>query len=142
MKQKIYVIECQQGKYYVGKSKDVDARLSEHFTNNGSERTKLYKPIKVVGRYNNCDVFDEDKYTIKMMEKYGVNNVRGGSFVIPIPIRFTHFLLRNACLALRCHITILTKRNNSPNFVEIMIWYTGAEYHIGRFHAVFLHCCI
>jgi len=27
------------------------------------------------------DVFDEDKYTIKYMEKYGINNVRSGSFV-------------------------------------------------------------
>ena len=27
-----------------------------------------------------CDVYDEDKYTIKYMEKYGINNVRGGSF--------------------------------------------------------------
>jgi hypothetical protein len=28
----------------------------------------------------NCDNFDEDKYTLKFMEKYGINNVRGGSF--------------------------------------------------------------
>jgi hypothetical protein len=77
----IYVIECEYGKYYVGKSKDVDVRLLNHFTNNGSEWTKLYKPVKVLGQYDNCDDFDEDKYTIQMMEKYGINNVRGGSFV-------------------------------------------------------------
>ena len=29
---------------------------------------------------SNCDNFDEDKYTLKYMEKYGINNVRGGTF--------------------------------------------------------------
>ena len=28
----------------------------------------------------NCDYYDEDKYTIKMMFKHGIDNVRGGSF--------------------------------------------------------------
>ena len=27
-----------------------------------------------------CDNYDEEKHTMKCMEKYGINNVRGGSF--------------------------------------------------------------
>lgn len=29
---------------------------------------------------SNCDNYDEDKYTLKFMEQYGINNVRCGSF--------------------------------------------------------------
>jgi uncharacterized protein (DUF983 family) len=29
----------------------------------------------------NCDDYDEDKLTRQYMDKYGINNVRGGSFV-------------------------------------------------------------
>lgn len=77
----IYIIKCENGKYYVGKTNNIQKRLLDHFTNNGSEWTKMHKPIEILERYDNCDHFDEDKYTIKTMEKYGINNVRGGSFV-------------------------------------------------------------
>ena len=39
-----------------------------------------FKPIEVLELIHNCDVYDEDKYTLKYMEKYGMLNVRGGSF--------------------------------------------------------------
>ena len=36
--------------------------------------------MKVIELIQDCDNYDEDKYTLKYMEKYGINNVRGGSF--------------------------------------------------------------
>lgn len=76
----IYVLELEQNKYYVGKTTNFAKRTNEHFEGDGAEWTKLYKPIKVHELYQNCDPYDEDKYTIKTMAKYGINNVRGGSF--------------------------------------------------------------
>lgn len=76
----IYVIKCQWNKYYIGKSNKLEERILQHFNNLGSDWTKMYNPISVEQIYENCDNFDEDKYTIKYMEKYGINNVRGGSF--------------------------------------------------------------
>ena len=77
----IYVLQLQGGKYYIGKTENQQFRLDEHFNSNGSVWTSLYKPIKVLEIIPNCDNYDEDKYTIKFMDQYGINNVRGGTFV-------------------------------------------------------------
>ena len=76
----IYILELEKGKYYVGKSNQLKNRITDHFGSYGSAWTKKYKPVKVIETINNCDKFDEDKYTLKYMERYGVHNVRGGSF--------------------------------------------------------------
>lgn len=76
----IYVLSLVNNKYYVGKTKNISNRLENHFADSGSYWTKKYKPISVLEIYENCDVYDEDKYTIMYMNKYGIDNVRGGSF--------------------------------------------------------------
>ena len=77
----IYILQLEQGKYYVGKTSNSYFRLNSHFNSDGSSWTKLYKPIKLIEVIPNCDDYDEDKYTRIYMDKYGVDNVRGGSFV-------------------------------------------------------------
>jgi cellular nucleic acid-binding protein len=77
----IYVLKLEKGKYYVGKTNNPKFRLDNHFNSNGSEWTKIYKPIKLLELKSNCDNYDEDKITRQYMDKYGINNVRGGSFV-------------------------------------------------------------
>ena len=76
----IYILQLEDNKYYIGKTTQPEIRLDSHFNSNGSSWTKKYKPIKVIGLIPDCDNYDEDKYTIKYMEKHGINNVRGGSF--------------------------------------------------------------
>jgi predicted GIY-YIG superfamily endonuclease len=76
----IYILELIASKYYIGKTTNPDFRLESHFNANGSVWTHMYKPLKVIELISGCDSFDEDKYTLKYMEKYGIDNVRGGSF--------------------------------------------------------------
>jgi hypothetical protein len=76
----IYVLELENGKYYIGKTKNPDIRINDHSTDSGSEWTSKYKPIKTIETIADCDDFDEDKYTLKYMSVYGIDNVRGGSF--------------------------------------------------------------
>ena len=76
----IYVLELEKNKFYIGKTANPNFRLEQHFNSGGAAWTKKYKPINVLELISDCDNFDEDKYTLKYMEKYGINNVRGGSF--------------------------------------------------------------
>jgi hypothetical protein len=76
----IYVLLLESNKYYVGKTNNCNLRLDQHDKGKGSVWTSLYKPIKMHIIYFNCDDFDEDKYTIKYMAEFGIDNVRGGSF--------------------------------------------------------------
>jgi hypothetical protein len=77
----IYILELENNKYYVGKTTIPNFRLEQHFNSLGSSWTKKYKPIKILELKPNCDNYDEDKYTRMYMDMYGVNNVRGGSYV-------------------------------------------------------------
>jgi predicted GIY-YIG superfamily endonuclease len=77
----IYILKCEEDRFYVGKTeRDSIKRIEEHFTNCGSEWTKRYKPINVIEIIENADEMDEDKYTKIYMKKYGIENVRGGSY--------------------------------------------------------------
>lgn len=77
----IYILLCQNSKYYVGRTTNLESRLQGHFSSNGgSEWTFKYKPVKVIYKKESFDKFDELKYTLEYMEKYGVDNVRGSRF--------------------------------------------------------------
>lgn len=77
----IYVLQLEEGKYYIGKTNNPHFRIEKHFNSNGAVWTKIYKPVKLLELISNCDDYDEDKYTMIYMDKYGINNVRGGAFV-------------------------------------------------------------
>jgi len=76
----IYILKLEQGKYYVGKTCDLIARLQAHYTGSASEWTKRYPVISLENWYPDCSDYDEDKYTLMTMAAHGINNVRGGSW--------------------------------------------------------------
>lgn len=78
--EQLYVIQCEKGKYYVGKTADVMRRFEEHKTGKGSAWTSKYKPIKLMECRPMTSDHDENNTTKDLMKKYGIEHVRGGTF--------------------------------------------------------------
>ena len=74
----IYVLKLQGNKYYVGKTTNPTYRLDDHFSEGGSAWTKKYKPISNHELQPDKPDTDEQIVTQKYMQKYGIDNVRGG----------------------------------------------------------------
>jgi putative endonuclease len=44
----MYILECSDGSYYVGSTKDLEYRLSEHQSGKGAKYTSRLLPVKLV----------------------------------------------------------------------------------------------
>jgi predicted GIY-YIG superfamily endonuclease len=77
----VYILKLEGGRFYVGKSDDVNKRYQEHTHGKGSAWTKKYLPISLIETRKNVSHFEEDKAVKEYMNRYGIQNVRGGSYV-------------------------------------------------------------
>lgn len=102
----IYLLELSNGKYYVGKTTDVAKRFIDHKNGNGSQWTKQHGECKLIDIIESKMIFDEDAYTLKYMDLYGVDNVRGGSYA-------------NSTLSKEQHNNILRSIRNAKNLCMI-----------------------
>ncbi|PMZ04936.1 hypothetical protein C1Y08_00645 [Pseudomonas sp. FW306-02-F02-AA] len=82
----LYVLELENGKFYVGQAKDPDRRIRKHFNGSGSEWTRLHRPIKELSRHCLEEVdyrageLAENELVLQLMRRHGYHNVRGGFF--------------------------------------------------------------
>ena len=76
----LYILELEKGKYYVGKTDNLEKRFEQHKNGQGSEWTRTYKPIKMLETRKVTSSHDENNVTKDFMKKYGIENVRGGSY--------------------------------------------------------------
>jgi predicted GIY-YIG superfamily endonuclease len=80
-KTNVYILRLSSGRYYIGKSDNVLNRYAQHLNGTGSAWTRMYKPISLFKTIENVSSFEEDKVTKMYMSKYGIDKVRGGSYV-------------------------------------------------------------
>lgn len=80
----IYILKLEHGKYYVGRTNNVKSRIQQHKNQSGSSWTTLHKFKSIVNQFETNDPYDEDKWTKKYMQQYGIDNVRGGSYTTQI----------------------------------------------------------
>ena len=75
----LYILECEDNKWYVGKSTDVAKRFKQHTGGKGSEWTREYAPIRIAETRPITSPYDETNVTKELMKRYGIDNVRGGA---------------------------------------------------------------
>lgn len=81
----VYSIELEGGFYYVGSSSDPMKRFELHMLGEGSSWTKLHRPVQIIRqrKVNGDDGqarIDEDAEVKRLVKKYGIDQVRGGSY--------------------------------------------------------------
>ena len=81
MSTNIYILRLEGGNYYVGKSDNPAQRFQQHMNGKGATWTKIHKPVKLVKVIEKASHFDEDKHVKELMAKYGIDKVRGGTYV-------------------------------------------------------------
>ena len=78
--QKLYVLECERGKYYIGRtSLSVEKRFQQHLHGRGAVWTRRYRPL-VIAYTEPYRPFEELRVTLEYMKRYGYENVRGAEW--------------------------------------------------------------
>ena len=98
----IYTLQLVRGKYYVGTTTNIRARLREHDAGMGSGWTRKYKPIGVSEKYgverketNHVDCrMEEDRQVKRVMLEEGIDNVRGGTYCEEVMAEGTRLVLK------------------------------------------------
>ena len=67
MKACMYILECSNGQYYTGSTKDLGKRLLQHQASEGANFTKKHLPIKLV-YYEEFQCIDEAFYREKQVQ--------------------------------------------------------------------------
>ena len=78
----IYVIECQDSRYFVGKTGfGVDHAFAEHLIGNGGEWTRVFEPMGIMESFESNDPSAEMNKVKELMRLHGIDNVRGGMYL-------------------------------------------------------------
>lgn len=132
----IYVLLLQENKFYVGYSnRPIGERFVEHFNYKGSKWTTLYRPVQVL-EVQEGGIEEENEMTLRMMDKYGWWNVRGGSWCqvnikscpqallewqsikLPTPIRMSTKSNEKTSVICKCNISAVLRsvKKDGSNF--------------------------
>tara|TARA_B100000902_G_C27237687_1_gene878334 strand:+ start:348 stop:1019 length:672 start_codon:yes stop_codon:yes gene_type:complete len=83
----IYILKLSENKFYIGRSKKltergVRERINQQFQGESmtSAWCKKYPPIEVIDIIYKQNKHDENKWVKIYMDKYGIENVRGGDY--------------------------------------------------------------
>jgi len=77
----IYIVQLEHGKYYVGESADPTKALEELREGLGPQWTQIHKPLRIIKTTPFKQVDELDFYVKLAMRDFGIEHVRGGSWL-------------------------------------------------------------
>ena len=79
----VYHLRLEGDYHYVGITKNLNQRWTQHTRGKGSKWTKLHRPIIITNFWVGSQELENNK-TYELMDKYGIDKVRGGICHCPI----------------------------------------------------------
>ena len=76
----VYVLSLEDESWYVGITFNLNVRLGQHWTGSGAKWTRIHKPISVVEVIYPATREMENQVTLRYIDKYGKDRVKGGSW--------------------------------------------------------------
>jgi len=80
----VYALLLEEGRFYVGKTADIEKRYADHSTGRGAAWASIYKPQSVAEHYIPETKFAEENKTKEYMIRHGIHKVRGGPYASPV----------------------------------------------------------
>ncbi len=77
----LYVLELKDNYVYVGKTNNLELRIEEHREGKACSWTEKHPFVKIISYKQLTNILDEDNTVKEYMIKYGIDKVRGGSYV-------------------------------------------------------------
>ena len=75
----VYTLLLHSGMLYVGTTKRILSRITEHYLGEGADWTEEYPPISILS-YIPGNQQEEEKQTLLLMQQHGIENVRGSKW--------------------------------------------------------------
>jgi len=77
----VYVLELEDGCWYIGITMDLNRRYGQHLSGDGAKWTKLHKPLRIYDIYSeDAGLALENEVTLDYIRVYGADRVKGGSY--------------------------------------------------------------
>lgn len=80
----VYVAHLENGKKYIGYTRDFYRRCDQHFSGRGARVTQKYRPYRIdeIERVPGYFAVEYEQYcTAEFMKEFGYDRVRGGKYV-------------------------------------------------------------
>ena len=130
MEYNLYIIELTDNRFFIHHQQNLDDSDSNKIMENCSHLFKFvykYKPIKILDIILNIELLEVDRYVLQYMEKFGVDVVRGGSYIDEI---LPGFMTKSINVQLNTAFSIINTQSKIERYDLLKMQFESIKYFI------------